>query len=1634
MQSPIPPLPAAAALLPRDLDLTHLRQHVMRVRPSPPPPSTDAAATTDASSATAAASTEPLAYFPLSVLVHITEVAGAVSLHGGGPLSAAQANRARQEFAREASAMLVQRAATLGVPLFDLMRPAQGEWNDLLPGHVVPQHLSNDPEAMYITHRGFLECLRHWMIARPMLPGQVLTGNEGARLRKFVEHKEAIGEVLFGVKMQTPVPPPPQQPQTQLQPPQPALATLPSASPQPHMTPSSSPVPPLTHAYQTASASPTVPAPASNSTFLPPHLLSAAASLPPPPSGGSSASASSSLPPTGIPTIQAEIEAAESTSKTHDDEMSDAAPSSTVKRFTLPPDGLEVCMQRWDGKGVEEAQQPFVGKLVAIRDDLTIDSPMPTHQQRHPLQQELIRPVMKATANANSPTNTTTDATTPSDQSQADDVQVKKEGVEDGDATSDSSSTESIAEFFAARSLPYPPSDALRSHTSTQHIRIGEVRVDADADAGSGSSSSSVLVVPCDKMWRATPLPPNEDAPVLDQHAQLGRSLSTATPAPSATPSTPAAAPSLSLRAHLWSLVSDDPWDLSSWLELLRLSLSSRDPLQTREALRAFLAVYPSAVVQWKQLIELELSHRNYEEVERIFQLVLLKLPEVDLWKTYLVYTKLVQKARVQRVQDEWDERGSRSNSNSEEAKAAIDEATRSMNVAIETAYEFVLRHIGTDLFSGSIWRSYLNFMRGIPARSSTEEAAKTASLRKIFHRAIMTAVQPKELDAIWNEYEEWEHSIASSHANKLFSMKLLQEYGSKYHATRMLSRERRRRYQGIMSASVGTSYGASQAVSGDSVHIASRPTSSPIQQARDALQLQAWTRYLRFEQYGSTHFVKTDLVSHRLRVTLAFRQALIYLRHYPPIWMDYIKFITDLHAPPEEVRQAWKDFEDCLPYSPLPLLLKAESEEEAKRILEAKACYEKLIVPRRAAGEAPAPEHSFRIPTDVMQEMRKVKEWEKEREKKQQDKEQSAEQNKVESATATTTTTVKKEESNEESKSSEDDNESLVDIYKGELHRVHPLAFILAMRFTRRSEGVDRARRLFILARKSPSVTYHSYLYAAHVEHHLNNDLPKAQLIYTTGMKLFVGSGAAAAAGGGGGGGGGSATGTEGLQGPGSEDYLLAYLSFLRETNDHNNLRLTYGRLLLTESAESVERERMGMKKDTSTALMTKKQSSGSHSHTQQPKPSSSTTSSSSSSTTDSSSSSFCREATDDPSIHPDDWWAHINGLFPSTHASAAHSIRTLLSPEATALPEAEESAVLQKPPGVSLAAAREERMTSGSSSSSRLSAAAERAERAERSEPTPLPSPSLLSLWCSYVSFERDTATELSVILKAESKRDEKLCLRHYYKLVTLIDRWRFGDLWPCSREMRQVLEKMIRPDMSQLTEIIRLETLAHTERGRREAMKGWGLPEEGGETSTHATAARSRGILTNDPSVISHLKSSSIRPDLSVLTPFSSTAHITFDRAATRVKYGSSGSGSCPVPEQILNVLSVLPPAHLFQGPFVHPQLVLDMLAHVPTPERAQPQPQQQPPPQPHGQPQAMDTQSSAATTTTATGATAPAGEEAPSDSGRRSGGRKRKHGSDAAEEDEEKSAAAAAATVDADDLYRKRQMQKLAKQQE
>ncbi|KAJ7523485.1 hypothetical protein O6H91_18G051600 [Diphasiastrum complanatum] len=106
-------------------------------------------------------------------------------------------------------------------------------------------------------------------------------------------------------------------------------------------------------------------------------------------------------------------------------------------------------------------------------------------------------------------------------------------------------------------------------------------------------------------------------------------------------------------------------------------------------------------------------------------------------------------------------------------------------------------------------------------------------------------------------------------------------------------------------------------------------------------------------------------------------------------------------------------------------------------------------------------------------------------------------------------------------------------------------LAYIQYMRFTRRTEGSEGARKIFFEARKAPACTYHVYVASAAMVLCIDKDPKAARTIFELGLKKYIHEPA----------------------------YVLEYADFLCRLNDERNVRVLFERALsVLPPEESIE------------------------------------------------------------------------------------------------------------------------------------------------------------------------------------------------------------------------------------------------------------------------------------------------------------------------------------------------------------------------------------------------------------------------------------------------------------------------------
>jgi len=273
------------------------------------------------------------------------------------------------------------------------------------------------------------------------------------------------------------------------------------------------------------------------------------------------------------------------------------------------------------------------------------------------------------------------------------------------------------------------------------------------------------------------------------------------------------------------SAILENKYDTEAWHKILRLV--HNEPVENyRENIYEHLvAVFPTSGKFWKVYIEHEIRGRNYERVEKLFQRCLMKVLNIDLWKTYLNYVK--------------------------DTKASLPTYKEKM----AQAYDFALNNMGMDFSSFTLWSDYILFLKNVEAAGSYAENQKISAIRKIYHRGIV--IPMLNVESLWKEYIAFENAI-----NPMIAEKMTGEKSRDYMNARRVAKEYEAITRGLDRAFL------------------SLPPCGSIEEIK---QVEIWQKYIAWERSNPLRI--EDQVALNKRIMFAFEQSLLSLGHFPNIW-----------------------------------------------------------------------------------------------------------------------------------------------------------------------------------------------------------------------------------------------------------------------------------------------------------------------------------------------------------------------------------------------------------------------------------------------------------------------------------------------------------------------------------------------------------------------------------------------------------------------------------------------------------------------------------------------------------------------------------------------------------------------------
>lgn len=287
--------------------------------------------------------------------------------------------------------------------------------------------------------------------------------------------------------------------------------------------------------------------------------------------------------------------------------------------------------------------------------------------------------------------------------------------------------------------------------------------------------------------------------------------------------------------------------------------------------------------------MELELFDRN--RIDTIFSRALPQLPNVDMWTEYLNYLRRIL--------------------------PLVPDPTGTNRSTITQAFDAVLDAVGIDPDSGKLWREYVDFVRdgpGVVGGEGWQDRQKADLLRAAYQRAVK--LPHGELVKLWKEYDNFELSL-----NKVNGRQKLQEMSPHYMTAKTSRTQMDHRIVGLDRSSL--------------------PVLPPVAGCEGeeafASQLQRWKDWLAWESDDPMVYngeKDRDVAAYRKRILYVYRQAVMFLHYYPPMWFDAANWCFEQGS--EEMTAQGEDFLDRgMKANPESVLLALEKADRVESGLE---------------------------------------------------------------------------------------------------------------------------------------------------------------------------------------------------------------------------------------------------------------------------------------------------------------------------------------------------------------------------------------------------------------------------------------------------------------------------------------------------------------------------------------------------------------------------------------------------------------------------------------------------------------------------------------------------------------------------
>ncbi|PIA14492.1 Suf-domain-containing protein, partial [Coemansia reversa NRRL 1564] len=515
--------------------------------------------------------------------------------------------------------------------------------------------------------------------------------------------------------------------------------------------------------------------------------------------------------------------------------------------------------------------------------------------------------------------------------------------------------------------------------------------------------------------------------------------------------------------------------DANAWMGLLQAAKQTGSDKLLYESYAAILKQYPSSGHLLSAFVELELSRGNKESAESVFNNNLFNVPSIELWQCYLNY---VLKANVE---------------------PNVDEIQQENRATVMDCYKLVIENVGCDREAGRIWIDYISFIESAQAHAPYEEQQKTDLLRETYQAAV--AIPMIRVEDIWKKYDAFENQI-----DRMSAKQLLSKSSPAYMTARTALREMNRFWDAIESTK--PPYGLPQP-----------PGWTP----REVEHLDAWKKYLEWEVSNPLRL--GDAATLQQRVIHAYDLACMDLRFYPEIWIEFAEYLASLVRHNEALAKL-QTASSVLPTSLAVQFAYAEMAERMKQLDICKQTYEHVVRILRQGIES--------VTTKYSQKLEKLeRKLEQPSNKKRAiDEAQGAAVSNTDAAEAETSSETKLRRSIEQRIAR---IKARKEAKLEERREAYTLGWIMYLRYTQRSEGIDAVRQLLRRPRSEPAgyLTYHLYVAAALMEYHVAKRPGVAAKLFEYYAKTFSDS----------------------------SEYIMEYMNYLISSGDDTNVRALFER-----------------------------------------------------------------------------------------------------------------------------------------------------------------------------------------------------------------------------------------------------------------------------------------------------------------------------------------------------------------------------------------------------------------------------------------------------------------------------------------